>query len=86
MQPVGDSVGLVDEDVWFNAREPIAQTFVKDGDASPSWPTTSSRRARRHRPADNVDAGNGQGQWNGDRTRQAASLASFTDELRDVDR
>ena len=26
-QPVGDAVGLVDEDVWFNAREPIAQTF-----------------------------------------------------------
>ena len=23
--PVGDSVGLVDETVWFNAREPIAQ-------------------------------------------------------------
>ena len=32
VQPVGDPVGLVDESVWFNAREPIAQTFVKDGD------------------------------------------------------
>jgi uncharacterized protein len=30
--PVGDSVGLVDEAVWDNAREPIGQTFVKDGD------------------------------------------------------
>ena len=32
VQPVGPPVGLVDEDVWFNAREPIAQTFSKDGD------------------------------------------------------
>ena len=32
VQPIGDPVGLVDESVWFNAREPIAQTFVKDGD------------------------------------------------------
>jgi hypothetical protein len=31
-QPIGEPVGLVDESVWFNAREPIAQTFVKDGD------------------------------------------------------
>ena len=28
----GRLIGLVDESVWFNAREPIAQTFVKDGD------------------------------------------------------
>ena len=28
----GPSVGLVDEDVWFNAREPIAETFSQDGD------------------------------------------------------
>ena len=27
---VGDPVGLVDEDVWFNAREPQAQTFTSD--------------------------------------------------------
>ena len=35
VQPVGEPVGLVDEAVWFNAREPIAQTFAKDGDRSP---------------------------------------------------
>ena len=28
---------------------------------------------------DNVDTGDGQGQWNGDRVRQAASLATFVD-------
>ncbi len=33
VRPVGAPVGLVDEAVWANAREPIAQTFTKDGDA-----------------------------------------------------
>jgi len=84
--PVGDSVGLVDEFVWFNAREPIAQTFVKDGDAftvianhfkskSDSVPPQSGN--------DNEDIGDGQGAFNGDRIRQAASLTSFAEELRD---
>jgi predicted extracellular nuclease len=83
--PVGDPVGLVDESVWFNAREPIAQTFVKDGDTftvianhfkskSDSVPPQSGN--------DNEDIGDGQGAFNGDRTRQAASLASFADQLR----
>ena len=57
MQPVGDPVGLVDEAVWFNAREPIAQTFIKDGDAftvvanhfKSKSPGAADRRQRRHR-------------------------------------
>ena len=83
--PVGDPVGLVDESVWFNAREPIAQTFVKDGDTftvianhfkskSDSVPPQSGN--------DNEDIGDGQGAFNGDRIRQAASLADFADDLR----
>ncbi|WP_319803463.1 ExeM/NucH family extracellular endonuclease [Planctomonas psychrotolerans] len=82
VQAVGDSVALVDESVWYNAREPLAQSFVKDGDLitvvanhfkskSPGLPT-----------GDNVDSGDGQGAWNGDRVRQAASLAGFIDALR----
>ena len=85
VQPVGEPVGLVDESVWFNAREPIAQTFVKDGDRftvianhfkskSDSTPPQSGN--------DNEDIGDGQGAFNGDRTRQAASLAAFADQLR----
>ena len=35
---------------------------------------------------DNADTGDGQGAWNGDRVRQAESLAAFADELRGVDR
>jgi uncharacterized protein len=85
VQPVGEPVGLVDESVWFNAREPIAQTFAKDGDRftvianhfkskSDSTPPQSGN--------DNEDIGDGQGAFNGDRTRQAASLAAFAEQLR----
>ena len=85
VQPVGDPVGLVDETVWSNAREPQAQTFVKDGDAftvvanhfkskNDSDPAQSGN--------DNADAGDGQGAFNGDRVRQAESVAAFGDTLR----
>jgi predicted extracellular nuclease len=78
VQPVGDPAGLVDETVWDNAREPIAQTFAKDGDAitvianhfkSKGTPTGAT--------GDNADSGDGQALWNGDRVRQAQSLAAF---------
>ena len=42
---------------------------------SKSWPGAPT--------GDNVDTGDGQGDWNGDRVRQAASLAEFADELVD---
>jgi predicted extracellular nuclease len=82
VQPVGGSVGLVDESVWYNAREPIAQTFVKDGDAFTVVSNHFKSKSPGASTGDNVDAGDGQGQWNGDRRRQAASLAEFADELR----
>jgi predicted extracellular nuclease len=85
VETVGASVGLVDETVWYNAREPIAQTFTEDGDAftvianhfkskSPSDPPQSGN--------DNTDVGDGQGEFNGDRVRQARSLATFANGLR----
>ena len=82
VQPVGDPVGLVDETVWTNAREPIAQTFAKDGDAFTVVANHFKSRSPGAATGDNVDAGDGQGQWNGDRTRQAASLTAFSDRLR----
>ena len=82
VQPVGDPVGLVDESVWFNAREPIAQTFAKDGDKFTVVANHFKSKSPGSPTGDNVDSGDGQGQWNGDRTRQAASLAAFTDRLR----
>jgi uncharacterized protein len=75
-------VGLVDESVWSNAREPIAQTFVKDGDAFTVVANHFKSKSPGEPTGDNVDSGDGQGAWNGDRRRQAASLASFADELR----
>lgn len=78
VQPVGDPVGLVDEEVWDNAREPIAQTFVKDGDA---LTVISNHFKSKGSPdgatGDNADSGDGQALWNGDRVRQAQSLAEF---------
>ena len=82
VQPVGAPVGLVDETVWSNAREPIAQTFVKDGDAITVVANHFKSKSPGTPTGDNVDSGDGQGAWNGDRTRQAASLATFADQLR----
>jgi predicted extracellular nuclease len=82
VQRVGDSVGLVDESVWHNAREPIAQTFTKDGDAFTVVANHFKSKSPGASTGDNADAGDGQGQWNGDRKRQAASLAEFTEDLR----
>ena len=83
--PVGEPVGLVNETVWFNAREPIAQTFVKDGDQFTVIANHLKSKSDSSPPQtgnDNEDIGDGQGAFNGDRTRQAASLASFAEELR----
>ena len=82
VQPIGDPVGLADEDVWSNAREPIAQTFVKDGDAFTVVANHFKSKRDTDATGDNVDVGDGQGGYNGDRTRQAESLVAFADELR----
>jgi uncharacterized protein len=81
VQPVGDPVGLVDEDVWFNAREPQAQTFVKDGDAFTVVANHFKSKGSGVGPG-NEDSGDGQGASNADRVRQAESLAAFADGLR----
>ncbi len=86
VRPVGAPVGLVDESVWANAREPIAQTFTGRTPAEDDVFTVVANHFKSKSPGapsgDNVDRGDGQGAWNGDRTRQAASLADFTDGLR----
>ena len=85
VQPVGEPVGLVDESVWFNAREPIAQTFAKDGDRFTVIANHFKSKSDTDPPQsgnDNEDIGDGQGAFNGDRTRQAASLLAFANQLR----
>ncbi|RZU31524.1 ExeM/NucH family extracellular endonuclease [Blastococcus saxobsidens] len=81
--PVGDSVGLVDESVWSNAREPIAQSFVKDGDVFTVVANHFKSKSPGKPTGDNVDTGDGQGAWNGDRVRQAGSLAAFAADLQE---
>ncbi|MCZ2826729.1 MULTISPECIES: ExeM/NucH family extracellular endonuclease [unclassified Modestobacter] len=76
--PVGDSIGLVDETVWSNAREPIAQTFTADGDAFTVVANHFKSKGGTG-TGDNLDAG--QGSFNGDRVRQAESLAVFAEQL-----
>jgi predicted extracellular nuclease len=78
---VGAPVALVDETVWFNAREPVAQTFAKDGDAFTVVANHLKSKGSGDSTGDNADSGDGQGEWNGDRVRQAGSLAAFAAEL-----
>jgi predicted extracellular nuclease len=80
--PVGEPRGVVDEQVWDNAREPIAQTFSADGDTFTVVANHFKSKSPGEPTGDNVDSGDGQGAWNGDRVRQAGSLAAFVDRLR----
>jgi uncharacterized protein len=85
VRAVGAPVGLVDEDVWFNAREPIAQTFRARGGVVTVVANhfkSKGQSAEDNPTGDNVDEGDGQGWWNGDRVRQARSLARFAARLR----
>jgi 5'-nucleotidase len=81
---VGDAQTINDETVWFNAREPIAQTFTSGSatftvianhlkSKSPSTPPSTG---------DNADTGDGQGAFNGDRIRQAQSTIAFVNQLK----
>ena len=81
VRPVGESIGLVDETVWGNAREPIAQTFVAEGDKFTVVANHFKSKSPGSPSGDNVDTGDGQGAWNGDRVRQATSLKAFTKRL-----
>ncbi len=81
VETVGAPVGLVDETVWSNAREPIAQTFVAEGDKFTVVANHFKSKSPGSPTGDNVDANDGQGQWNGDRVRQAKSLNAFTKRL-----
>ena len=77
--PVGDSATIIDETVWDNAREPIAQTFDADGKlvsvVANHFKSKSPPSGGGAEPAD------GQGFFNADRVAQAQSLLAFTETL-----
>jgi 5'-nucleotidase len=80
--PKGASKSINDETVWGNAREPIAQTFTSGSiDFTVVANHFKSKSASVAPTGDNVDTGDGQGAYNGDRIRQANSLATFVDGL-----
>ncbi|GIF20835.1 5'-nucleotidase [Actinoplanes tereljensis] len=80
--PKGASRSINDETVWSNAREPIAQTFTSGTiDFTVVANHLKSKSASVTPTGDNIDAGDGQGPYNGDRKRQAASLATFVASL-----
>ena len=78
--PQGDSTTVIDETVWGNAREPIAQAFDIDGRVvtvvANHFKSKSDPKDGTPEPAD------GQGFFNADRVEQAQSLLAFTDELK----
>ncbi|MGK5679743.1 ExeM/NucH family extracellular endonuclease [Actinoplanes sp. URMC 104] len=80
--PKGAARSVNDESVWANAREPIAQTFTA-GSATFTVVANhlKSKSASTTPTGDNVDTGDGQGAYNGDRKRQAAALAAFVGTL-----
>ncbi|WP_231934881.1 ExeM/NucH family extracellular endonuclease [Micromonospora viridifaciens] len=81
VQPKGPSRSVNDETVWFNAREPIAQTFTA-GKISFTVVVNHLKSKGGTGTGDNADAGDGQGSWNGDRVRQAKALTAFVDRVK----
>ena len=81
--PVGDSQTINDETVWSNAREPIAQTFTSGSEKFTVVANhLKSKSASVPPTGDNVDTGDGQGPYNGDRIRQAQSTVAFVNQLK----
>ncbi len=74
--PKGDSATIVDESVWGNAREPIAQAFDVDGRT-----VTVVANHFKSKSGDGAEPADGQGHFNADRVKQAESLLAFTEQL-----
>ncbi|WP_456599382.1 ExeM/NucH family extracellular endonuclease [Blastococcus sp. SYSU DS0616] len=82
VSPVGEPVGLVDEENFDNAREPLAQTFEAEGDAFTV--IANHFKSKGSGEGANADQGDGQGASNPDRIGQAEALAGFVESLRET--
>ena len=82
--PVGDSVTQVDEVVWGNAREPIAQTFVPTnaGTAGEGQPFTVIANHFKSKSGSGTQPADGQGFFNADRVAQARAVVALADDVR----
>ncbi|WP_217183023.1 ExeM/NucH family extracellular endonuclease [Streptomyces sp. AC495_CC817] len=76
VSPVGDAMTVIDESVWGNAREPIAQAFDVDGRIV----TVVANHLKSKSPPEGAGAepADGQGFFNADRVAQAKSILEFT--------
>ena len=85
---VGQSSVLADSPAFANAREPLAQAFKSEGAGDDeafavvvNHFKSKSDSTPPQRGNDNADMGDGQGAFNGDRTRQADALVDFAEEF-----
>ncbi|MCX7523008.1 ExeM/NucH family extracellular endonuclease [Microbacterium sp. STN6] len=76
--PVGDSKTVIDESVWGNAREPIAQTFT----AGTKTLTVVSNHFKSKGGGTGDEPADGQGFFNADRVAQAKSVLAFVNDLK----
>ncbi len=90
---VGASKVLADSPAFANAREPLAQAFKSEGAPDDeafavvaNHLKSKSDSSPPQRGNDNADIGDGQGAYNGDRTRQAEALVEFAEDFADVAR
>ncbi|TYL55708.1 ExeM/NucH family extracellular endonuclease [Nocardioides sp. BGMRC 2183] len=85
--PMGESDILFDSPAFSNAREPLAQVFAPvDGAESDAFAVVVNHFKSKGcdgASGDNVDAGDGQSCFNGDRVRQAGALVDFVDDFVD---
>ncbi|MGW8481833.1 ExeM/NucH family extracellular endonuclease [Microbacterium sp. NPDC055903] len=79
---VGDSMTVVDETVWDNAREPIAQAFDIDGRTVTV--VANHFKSKSAPSGGGTEPSDGQGFFNADRVAQAESLLEFTQTIEDT--
>ncbi|WNB85401.1 ExeM/NucH family extracellular endonuclease [Cellulomonas sp. ATA003] len=78
VETVGASTTDVDEEVWDNAREPIAQTFAPAGGGEPFTVVANHFKSK---GGDGEEPADGQGLFNADRVAQAEAVVEFATEL-----
>ena len=78
-QPVGEPMKPAEDDVWDNAREPIAQTFRARSEVFTV--IANHLKSKGSGTGVNADQGDGQGASNVDRVAQAKALVAFAGQV-----
>ncbi|MET1034686.1 MAG: ExeM/NucH family extracellular endonuclease [Arthrobacter sp.] len=87
VRPIDESV-ILDDPAFSNARQPLAQTFMRVGgnSATKFVAIVNHFKSKGSPPRDgsgNDDLGDGQGAWNAARVGQAEALVAFAEEMKD---